>query len=329
MKKRILAGILAAILIAAVFSACAKSSEYQFDEAPSASYTTGSGEANNSGDYDSGVLNEDNILGSMAAMNGQSADLAEKIIYSARAEIETLKFDNTVADVYNLLADYGAFIENSSVTGIDYATSYYNRNTYRTANFTLRVPQESYSKLTAALSQLGNVTLLESAADNITSKFVDTESRLKAYRAEEERLLTLIEKALNIADIITIEERLSKVRYEIESLTSTLRMWQSMVDYSTVTLRIYEVKELTEEVVATKSYGQEIVDALKSTLKYMKYFFKWLLKFIVGAMPVLVVLAIIMVIVILIGRFRKKKALRKSRKNISAESPDDGNNWGE
>jgi hypothetical protein len=45
---------------------------------------------------------------------------------------------------------------------------------------------------------------------------------LKTYRVEEERLLSMLEKADTVADMITIESTLSNVRYEIESRSRSL-----------------------------------------------------------------------------------------------------------
>ena len=121
-----------------------------------------------------------------------AADLAEKIIYSAYAEVETTEFDESVDTVYALMDRFGAFMETSSVTGNNLTDSYYGYGSSRTADFTLRVPKDRYSAMTSALSEVGNVTYLTSNADNITAQYTDTASRLSAYEVEEARLLDLM-----------------------------------------------------------------------------------------------------------------------------------------
>lgn len=51
-------------------------------------------------------------------------DLSERIIYSAYAEIETTDFDASLEVVYDLLDQYDAFVENSSVNGSNLYDTY-------------------------------------------------------------------------------------------------------------------------------------------------------------------------------------------------------------
>ncbi len=241
------------------------------------------------------------------AVSEKSTDFAEKIIYSASADIETLDFDGTIGKIDGMLSKYGAFLESSYVSGIDYSSRYYGYDVYRTASYTVRVPVDSFEDMKSGLSELGNVIACNTYTENITSQFVDTQSRLETYEIEEERLLSMLEKCETVEDMIAIEERLSNVRYEIESLTSMLKNWQNQVDYSTITLNIQEVRELTEEPDIQRTYWQEVGDSLKGTLKAMGSFFKWLLKAIIAALPVIVLLGVIAAVIIIVIRISVKK----------------------
>ena len=230
---------------------------------------------------------------------------AEKIIYSASADIETIDFDATIDRVHEMLEMYGAFIENSYISGNSHAQTYYGYQSYRSAQFTLRVPVSAYDLVTNNLGALGNVTSLRSSADNITAQFFDTESRLTTYKTEESRLLDMLSKAETVADMIIIEERLSNVRYQIESLTSTLKNWQNQVDYSTVTLYINEVAKLTESAPIQRSYWGQIGEGIKSTLGGIGEFGKGSLKWLIIASPVLLILAVAGVVTLIV--LKKKK----------------------
>jgi hypothetical protein len=183
-----------------------------------------------------------------------------------------MEFDDTIEQVYEMMDTYGAFIESSNISGANYESSYYGYQTYRTAQFTIRVPKENYTEMTNGLSALGNVTDSRSNAQNITTQYTDTEARLVTYETEEERLLAMLEKAETVEDMIAIETRLSEVRYQIESLTSTLKNWHNQIEYSTVTLYIQEVDEL-RICSAQRTYLQEIGDGLESTLNGIGDFF--------------------------------------------------------
>ena len=247
--------------------------------------------------------------------------LAEKIIYTVSAGIETIDFDKTIEDVYSLLAFNSAFVENSYIGGINYAQSYHGWQTYRNANFTIRVPVNNLDAFRASLATLGNVTFFERHGDNITVRFTDTQARLDTLNIQEERLLDMLRRADEVTDMIALEERLSDVRYQIESITAILRNWQNQVDYSTVTLSISEVQTLTEITnVQQLTYVEQISEGFQASLRAVGEFFKNLFKWIAINLPVLVILAVIIVVIILIikgsiKRSRKKEVLRREQAN--------------
>ena len=248
-----------------------------------------------------------NSSGPADTLPDTSGGMAEKIIYSAYADIETVEFDETIEQVYELLRLNNAFIESSYIGGRNYSQSYYGYQAYRSANFTLRIPKERFEAVTVSLGVLGNVTSLRTDAQNITAQFFDTESRLSSYRIQEERLLDMLEKADNVTDMISIESRLADIRYSVESLTSTLRNWQGQVDYSTITLYINEVERLTEIVPIQRSYWQRIGDGLQSRTRGVGEFFTSLFMWIVINLPVFAVLAVVAVAAVFIVKRKLKK----------------------
>ena len=245
-----------------------------------------------------------------------SSGFAEKIIYTARAEIETLEFDETIDRIHEMLEINGAFIESSQITGIDHERRQYKISSFRSASFTLRVPQDCFMAMTDSLDYLGNVIYTESNAKNITAEFTDVEAHLTALRVQEASLLNMLRAADTVADMIIIEERLSDVRHTIESRTSTLRNWQNQIDYSTLTLNIHEVILLTDtEVVLetdARSYWQQMGDGFVRNARGVGSFFAALFKGLVESLPVLIILgAIVVVVIIFIRRSIKKSAANR------------------
>ena len=204
MKKKIFASILSVLLIISIFTGCGAAKNTAADTmAPGAVMEPSRGEdyyydmdmpemeATEDGYYDG--QNYTSTTGGSVADVIQSASKTynldtEKIIYTAYADIETLEFDETVQAVYDMMERFGAYIENSSVSGTDYATKYYGGKSHRNANFTVRVPVQHYSEMSVGLTEIGNVTNYSSESRNITAQFTDTESRLKAYRTEDGRI---------------------------------------------------------------------------------------------------------------------------------------------
>ena len=313
--KKALSLLLAALL---VFALCACGSANSASGAPAASYDMAYTEAAypaEAEEYGGFAVTGGTQLesGSGAAPKGSP----EKLIYSASATVETTEFDGTIEKLSALVEQYGGFVESSSVNGSNYYTQSRGYSSTRYASYVIRVPSEKFSALMGSLSTLGNVPYSHTYTENITAQYYDTDARLTAYQTQEARLLEMMEAAKTVEDLIAIEEKLTELRYQIESLQSTLKNWDRQVAYSTLDLEVQEVVEYTPE--SRMSYGQELALALSSGLKRTGEFFKDLLLAIAGALPALVILAV--VLAILIPVWKKRRKARKARKNPPAEKP--------
>lgn len=313
--KKALSLLLAALL---VFALCACGSADTPSSAPAASYDmayTENAYPAEAEEYGGFAVTGGTQLesGSGAAPEGSP----EKLIYSASATVETTEFDGTIEKLSALVEQYGGFVESSSVNGSNYYTQSRGYSSTRCASYVIRVPSDKFSALMGSLSTLGNVPYSHTYTENITAQYYDTDARLTAYQTQEARLLEMMEAAKTVEDLIAIEEKLTELRYQIESLQSTLKNWDRQVAYSTLDLEVQEVVEYTPE--SRMSYGQELALALTNGLKRTGEFFKDLLLAIVGALPALVILAV--VLAILIPVWKKRRKARKARKNPPAEKP--------
>ena len=315
--KKTLSLLLAALLL---FALCACGSANTAASAPSAAYdmaTTEAAypEAEEAAEYGGFAVAAGTQLetGSGAAPEGSP----EKLIYSASATVETTEFDQTVEKLTALVAEYGGFVESSSINGSNYYSQSRGYSSERYASYVIRVPSDKFSTLMGNLSTLGNVPYSHTYTENITAQYYDTDARLTAYKTQETRLLEMMEIAETVEDLISIEEKLTELRYKIESLQSTLNNWDRQVSYSSLNLEVQEVIEYTPE--SRMSYGQELALALTNGLKRTGEFFKDLLLTLVGALPALVILAV--VLAILIPVWKKRRKVRRMKKNPPAESP--------
>lgn len=249
----------------------------------------------------------------------------DKIIYSSYAQVESLDFDESINQVNSLIAEYGGFVENSSVTGTTNADNHYNNSSYRFASFTLRIPKDSFSSLEEGLSKLGNVVEYTTQAENVTSQYTDLEARLASYETQRGRLMTMLEQAESVEDMITIDSRLSDVTYQIESLTATMNNLENQINYSTLAVNITEVSTLTE--TENVGYWTDVASTLSASLSCIGAFFKAALKYLIAAIPVIVILAVILIVVLCIRRRlirRRSEILQQSSSDsISEDNPDD------
>ena len=247
----------------------------------------------------------------------------DKIIYSSDVTVETTDFDGTLGKLNALIEEYGGWVESSSVNGANLYSQFRGYQSSRSASYCLRIPSERFSALMSALSSLGNIPYTYTYTENVTAQYYDTQAHLKAYETQEARLLEMMEIAETVEDIVILEDRLTELRYRIESLQSSLNNWDRRVSYSTVYLQIQEVQEYTPEAESKLSYGQRLWRSLTDGQKGVAGFFKEALLWLVGALPTLVILAVLALILTplckKLFRRRGKKARKLEEKNEKNE----------
>lgn len=322
MKKRVIALALAALALLAL-AGCGANSDTATDSDVGLNYF-GNIQEDSSGDaegYGNSMveMGMSDVVG--AALTSTGSLDAEKIIYSAYAEIETLEFDETISGIYALIEACGGFLESSSINGNNYYTTYYRGQSSRSATFVLRVPSTAFESVTDSLTELGNVPYSYIRSENITSQYTDTKAMLDSYLIQQERLLEMLDSATTVEDMMSIEDRLTSVRYNIEILTSQLQNWDNEVNFSTVELNVSEVAIYTEETPVQQTYWESVSASLSNTLSSIGKFFKDLLKFLISAAPVLAIIAIVFLAVFFPVRARARR--RRAKRALSSE-PDVG-----
>lgn len=251
--------------------------------------------------------------GSTSASNDETGAYYDdrKLIRTVNLDLETKEFDVMLGLVEDKVSEQGGYIENLNTYN---GSSYSGRSPQRYSNLTIRIPKDKLEGFLDSVSEVGNVVSRSESVEDVTLAYVDMESRRNSLETEQERLLTFLESAQSLEEIITLEERLSEVRYQLESMESQLRTYDNKIDFATVHMSIQEVKELTP--VKEESVGERLVggfiDSLKDVGNGLVEFFIW----IVVHLPYLAVWAIVITIIVvtiklIIRRNRKKKAAKQ------------------
>ena len=250
-----------------------------------------------------------NMAPDSPAENGNTqnpAEQARKWIVTVRMEAETDDLDVLLAQLESKIAGMSGYVEDQQV----YNGSAYSGRRYRYANLTVRVPADQVEAFTEHMSGISNIISKNKSMDDVTLQYVATESRMKALKAEEERLLELMAQAENMSDLLQIEARLTDVRYELESVTSQLRVYDNLVDYATIHLNLTAVQEYTP--VEEETLWQRISGGFVESLKNLGNFFVELFVALIVGLPYLVFIGAIVVVVVILCRRSAKKRKQKS-----------------
>ncbi|WP_170225056.1 DUF4349 domain-containing protein [Nocardioides albertanoniae] len=102
----------------------------------------------------------------------------------------------------------------------------------------LRIPSTSFAKAMAELEKLGTLVDSSTTATDVTTEVVDTDVRVKNARASIERIRTLLARAEQISDVISIESELASREAELNSLLAQQAHLADQTSLSTITITI-------------------------------------------------------------------------------------------
>jgi hypothetical protein len=161
-----------------------------------------------------------------------------KIIRSGDMEFEIDSFDAAVASINRLVAaTKGGYVDTVNSKQLD--------NGKVKGSVVIRVPPDQLDKLVLGLrKELGKMGELKSqriGSQDITKRYTDMESQLRAARTMEERFLRIIKDGKGaIKDLVMAEKELGVYRTKIEELEGELRYYANLVALSTLTVNLVE-----------------------------------------------------------------------------------------
>ena len=231
-----------------------------------------------------------------------------KVIVRFFINMETIEFDKSISALEDLISKNQAYVENSSTS----LGNYYGTNSYRTAEYVIRVPKSNIDSFITETGSLGKVTNKEESKEDVTMHYRDTESRLNVLNIKEERILELLKKAEKMEDIIALENSLSDLIYQKESLTGVLKSLDNKVDFSTVTIYLEEVQKISHQNDMKTGFGQRILNAISDSLYRFRLSSEDLLIGLIYAFPTLIILVLIGFIGYKVSKFIPKKKHKKN-----------------
>lgn len=245
---------------------------------------------------DAEIVGEDRSPEQETGTTEQVPDSPEQmIIYTADIHIRTKNLHETMEKITQQVVESGGYVAHSS--------TYLVGDNTRQGQLTVRVPQEKFSSFLQFVEGAGNEVLSrEVTGQDVTEEYVDLESRLKSLRVQESRLLEFMEQAEKTEDLLKISEDLANVQEKIESLTGRMRYLENRVDMATITVRIdeksVEISGWNEEL----NTWEKTVEQFKKSINLILQVFSFFIVFVIGNLPIFLLLGAIALITILIVR---------------------------
>lgn len=210
----------------------------------------------------------------------------QMVIYQADLQLRVKKFEETLQNIEAQVTKYGGYISQSNVSkdGVEQLSG----------QITVRIPQKNFqSFLHDAEGQAAEVLQRNITGTDVTEEYVDLDSRLKSKRVVEERLTSFMQSAQKTEDLLKISADLAAVQEEIETIQGRMKYLENQTSVSTVHIALYEnkviVPNLEEEDLNTWDKTEK--QFMKSTNMLLAAI-SGLFVFIVGNIPILVILAV-------------------------------------
>jgi hypothetical protein len=209
----------------------------------------------------------------------------QMVIYQADLHLRVKNFEETLQNIEEQVIKFGGYISESNVTkdGVEQVSG----------QITVRIPQKNFQAfLHDAEGQAAEVLQRNITGTDVTEEYVDLDSRLKAKRVVEERLTTFMQSAQKTEDLLKISADLAAVQEEIETILGRMKYLENQTSLSTVHLSLFEKKVIVpnlddEDLNTWDKTKKQFMNSTNMLLAAISGLFV----FIVGNMPILIILA--------------------------------------
>jgi hypothetical protein len=223
-----------------------------------------------------------------------------KVIRTASYSLATMQFEQDLNAIKALAASYQGWVEYAGVSGD------LTRGDMRYANLTLRIPTESLEDFRTGVTQIGRVTDSSESATDVSESYSDTSMRLATQQTKMERLEALLGSSGELADILAVENEIANTQYQIDSYESDLRGMDSRIDFTKID--VYLTEETAKDAASEQnlSLGERIQKGFAASLEALGQFLQDAAVFLVIALPVILILALIALVIILIRKHHRR-----------------------
>ena len=137
-------------------------------------------------------------------------------------------------EVQKVVDRYAGQVTEEKTTTDDDAKPAYTR-------MVLRIPTARFDEAIDALKGVAELESANTSEDDVTTKLIDTQTRLAAQKRSIARITVLFDRAQSIRDVMAIESELSRRQADLDSLERQAAYLRGQTSLSTITVSIDEI----------------------------------------------------------------------------------------
>ena len=259
---------------------------------------------------------------SSAGDAGNQAQTERVVLKSAEITISVAKPHESMKQISEMASRLGGFVVSSFTWKEE---DYSSGRSYDKATINIRVPAEKLDSTLAeirAMSANGTEGVISESqsGQDVTSDFVDSESRLRNLKVAEEQLMVLMENTTDLSSTMEVFRELTNIRSQIEVLQGHINYLKESADLSSIAITL--VAEASLQPIEIGGWKPEGVvrESLEKLVRSFQGLVDFLIRFGITCLPFLIPLGI--GIFFLVKALRKRSGNRPSkRKNREVASP--------
>ncbi len=238
-----------------------------------------------------------------------AAQVERIVIKNADLAVVVSDVNGRMKDIQIMAEQMGGFVVSSTLY-----KSYTNNNIeVPEAQIVVRVPSE---KLDDALEQIKkdavDVQSENVSGQDVTSEYVDLQSRLKNLEAAEAQLDEILQKATDTTDVVNIFNQLVSYREQIEVIKGQIKYYDEAASLSAITVRIIAEATVQPLVIGTWEPKGIALEAVQDLINFLKGFTEFAIRFVIYILPSWLIVLIPLYLIFIGARalFRKMRGKR-------------------
>jgi hypothetical protein len=160
-----------------------------------------------------------------------AAPMGRAVISTGQVTIHTRSIGRARAEVIRLVGSWDGVVA-------DEQTSSNDRGRAVESTLTLRVPTSRFSEAMTAFADLGDVEQQSRKSEDVTTKVIDNDARVRAAERSIRQIEALLGRAEKLSDIIAIESDLARRQADLDSLKSQQAYLADQTSQSTINVHL-------------------------------------------------------------------------------------------
>jgi putative lipoic acid-binding regulatory protein len=232
------------------------------------------------------------------------------VIKTADMRVSVADPESAMHSVAQLANRLGGFVVSSQASS---ATS--SSGGYKSASISIRIPTEKLEEAMQAIRELaasGKDGVLSEyvSGQDVTSDYVDSQSRLRNLEAAEEQLMALMENTTDLEQTMAVFRELTRTREQIEVLQGHIKYLKESASMSMISTQFVAEASLKPIQIAGWKPQGTAREALQTLINIGQGIVDFLIRFGIVCLPFLIPLGI--GIFFLVKALKKRKAKKQA-----------------